>query len=81
MQNTRFYDCRKRLGLKRAELARELGMSPTTIYAYEAGKHTVPKCVWLAMKTLWLEKPETDIVTALNEQCKRFLEILGSPSP
>ncbi len=57
MQNDRFYDLRKRLGLKRAALARELGMSPTTVLAYESGKNTVPKYVWLAMKALWHRLP------------------------
>ncbi len=53
MQNERFYDARKRLGLTRAALARDLGMSPTTIHAYEKGRNTVPKYVWIAMKALW----------------------------
>ena len=59
MPNERFYNARKALSLKRTALARALGMSPTTIYAYEAGKHTVPKHVWLAMMALWhrLDKP------------------------
>ena len=75
MQNNRFYDARKRLGLKRSELARELGMSPTTIHAYETGKHTVPKYVWLAMKALWRDKPVTD-VKAMNEMFRKWNEIL-----
>ncbi len=53
MQNDRFYNARKRLKLKRAALAREIGMSPTTISAYEKGKHRVPKYVWMAMSAIW----------------------------
>ena len=52
MDNEAFYDARKALGLKRTELAKALGMSRTTINAYEAGTNTVPQHVWLAMKTL-----------------------------
>lgn len=67
MQNDRFYEARKRLGIKRAALARELGMSPTTIYAYEAGKHKVPKYVWLAMKALKDEKLAESFQEILND--------------
>ncbi len=59
MQNERFCETRKRLGLTRAALARALGMSPTTIHAYEKGKHTVPKYVWLAMSALQQKMPLT----------------------
>ena len=56
MDNEAFYNARKLLGLNRAALARELGMSPTTISAYESGTNTVPTHVWLAMKTSKAER-------------------------
>ena len=56
MENEAFYNARKLLGLNRAALARELGMSPTTISAYETGRHKVPAHVWLAIKTRKAER-------------------------
>ncbi len=53
MENERFYNYRKMLGLKRGKLATALGMSRTTINAYENGKNKVPKHVWLAMNAIW----------------------------
>ena len=75
MQNeiNRFYEKRKRLGLTRAALARDLGMSPTTIHAYEKGKHTIPKYVWLAMSAL---RHKTD-ATEMKKMMVKWNEMLN----
>ncbi len=80
MLNITFYENRKLLGLTRGALARELGMSPTTIQAYETGKHTVPKYVWLAMKALRRDMPP-DAEMMAEWQKTVFALINREPAP
>ena len=46
-------ETRHQLGMSQRQLAAALGMSPTTIGHYEAGRHSVPRYVHLAMLALW----------------------------
>ncbi len=75
MLNITFYEKRKRLGLTRGALARELGMSPTTVNAYETGKHTVPKYVWLAMNALCQKMPVT--AEMMTEHYRKIFAIIN----
>ena len=53
MTKDAFHAARKRLGLSQRSLAAALGMSPTTVGHYEAGRRRVPPVVELAMLALW----------------------------
>ncbi len=52
MTHESFYEHRKRLGLSRAALARQLGMAPRTVKAYETGTSRIPRYIALAIGAL-----------------------------
>ena len=61
------YTHRKNMKMKRAEFARELGLAPRTLKAYEEGTSRIPRYIALAIQAV-----------ALKEVCqtlKKFSEI------
>ena len=65
------YHHRKNLKMKRSELAKELGLAPRTLKAYEEGQSRIPKYIALAIQAV-----------TLKEVCKilkKFGEIKVSP--
>ncbi len=53
MTSSEFESIRTLMGQSQKDLAASLGMSPTTVCQYEAGKHRIPRHVALALAALW----------------------------
>ncbi len=71
MTPERIYQHRKDLKMKRAEFARELGVAPRTLKAYENGTSRIPKYIALAIQAVALKE--------ICEILKKFGEIKVSP--
>ena len=54
------YDHRKRIGMKRSELARELGVAPRTLKGYEEGTSRIPRYIALAVGALLYGLPPAE---------------------